>query len=72
MRFLFILLFFFFSNTAFSQIHFPEEFKLIKGDNGAGEDGIYTDGRYSFDTHKLFRDYDNYKSNDDGIKNIYV
>ncbi|MEI9934149.1 MAG: hypothetical protein WDM71_04720 [Ferruginibacter sp.] len=63
------ILFVFLSSSSFSQLQFPKDFKLIKGDNGAGDDDIYTNGRYSFDTHKLFREYDNYKGNDDSVKN---
>jgi len=67
MRIILTILFVISSSIAFSQLKFPKEFKLIKGDNGAGDDDIYTDGQYAFDTHQLFRDYD-YHGNDDSVK----
>ncbi len=58
MRILLSAIFIFISTIAFSQIRFPKNFKLIKGDNGSGRDDIYTDGKYSFDTHQLFTDFE--------------
>src|ERR1043165_1209308 len=55
------------SFLASAQLSFPKGFRLIKGENLSGEDDVYTNGRYSFQTHKLFRDYD-YKGNDEGVK----
>ncbi len=34
-----------------------------------GELDVYTNGTYTFETHKLFRDY-NYKRNDEGVKKV--
>jgi hypothetical protein len=63
-RILIIVSLLLFTQASFSQLQFPKEFKLIKGENGSGEDDIYTDGRYSFDTHTIFRGYDFKKIND--------
>jgi hypothetical protein len=55
------------SCSVFSQLKFPKEFKLVEGENGSGRDDIYTTGRYSFDYHNVFVDYD-YKKNDDSVR----
>jgi hypothetical protein len=70
MRILLPAIFLFISTIAFSQIRFPKNFKLIRGENGTGIDDIYTDGKYSFDTHNVFMDFDFNKNNDSSIKYI--
>lgn len=70
MRVLLSVILVFISTLAFSQIHFPKSFKLIKGDNGTGVDDIYSDGKYAFDTHNVFGDFDFNKNNDSSIKYI--
>jgi hypothetical protein len=71
MRTTITILYLLLSTCAFSQLKFPKEFKLIKGDNGTGADDIYTNGKYYFDCHNLFNggsDFD-YKNNDNATKN---
>lgn len=53
--------------VSFSQIKFPKDFKLVRGENGAGRNDYFTNGKYSFSTDNLFADHD-YKEKDDGTK----
>ncbi|TWV89426.1 hypothetical protein [Chitinophaga pinensis] len=68
MKYLFSLLFLFCTMTTFGQASFPQGFKLIKGDNGAGDDDRYSNGKDIFQTHLYFRSYDDYTWNDDKFK----
>jgi len=70
MRLLLAFLLIIICNSAYSQIRFPKNFKLIKGDNGIGSDDVYTDSKYSFDTYNFFNegiDFE-FKNNDDSTK----
>lgn len=53
---------------ASAQLSFPKGFKSVQGENGSGEDDVYTNGRYSFQTHQMFRSYDNYVENDENFR----
>jgi hypothetical protein len=50
---------------ASAQLSFPKGFELIKGENLTGEDDVYSNGKYSFLVHEVFRAYDSYKDNDE-------
>lgn len=67
MKVLFTTLLLLLATTSFSQLSFPKGFHLVPGENLSGDDDVYTNGKYSFDTHKIFRDYD-YKGNDEGVR----
>jgi hypothetical protein len=67
MKAIFIFSFLFSTFIASAQLSFPKGFYLIKGENLSGQDDVYTNGRYSFQTHDLFRDYE-YHGNDEGVK----
>ena len=67
MRLLFLLISISFSPTVFSQLKFPDGFKLVKGENGSGRDDYFTNGKYGFTTTNFFADHD-YKMNDDSVK----
>jgi hypothetical protein len=43
--------------SAYSQLKFPKEFKLLKGERGSGADDQYSNGKYTFDTEITFVDY---------------
>ena len=60
-----------FSAPAYSQIKFPKEFKLIKGERGSGADDEYTNGKYTFDTNRMFVSYEGSKEAD-GVKNYLI
>src|SRR5689334_7141557 len=67
MRLIFIIAWMLFSSIGLSQLKFPKDFKLVKGENGAGMDDYYTNGRYGFSTTNLFADHE-FKINDDSVK----
>jgi hypothetical protein len=67
MKPLFIFVFLFSVVCSSAQLSFPKGFKLIAGENPSGEDDVYTNGRYSFQTHNITRAYD-YKVNDEKFK----
>ena len=48
-----------------AQTVFPKGFRQIKDDDACGENDVYTNRRYSFLDHKIFRPYDNYIWNDE-------
>ncbi|MFI5155927.1 MAG: hypothetical protein ACHQEM_07060 [Chitinophagales bacterium] len=48
----------------YSQLKFPKGFQLVDGENLSGQDDIYTNGKYSFQSHQFFRDYDFWGNND--------
>lgn len=52
---------------ASAQLSFPKGFHLVAGENFSGEEDVYTNNKYSFVTHKIFREYD-YKGNDKGVQ----
>ena len=51
------------ATPAFSEFRAPKGFHVVRGENGDGDDDTYTNGRYTFASHKLFREYD-YNAND--------
>lgn len=53
-----------FSFPVYSQIKFPKEFKLIKGERGSGADDEYTTGNYTFDTNMMFVSYEGSQKSD--------
>ena len=67
MKSIFLFYFFLVAISASAQLSFPKGFRLIDGGNLSGQDDVYTNGRYSFQTHNLFIDYD-YQGNDEGVK----
>lgn len=70
MRTLLSILFSLFHCAVFCQIKFPAGFRRIEGENGDGRDDYYyTDGRYFFDTYNIAVSYDDFKKNDDSVKN---
>lgn len=54
-------------SAGFSQIKFPKDFNLVKGENGSGLDDYFTNGKYSFNTRNLFADHD-FKSYSDSVR----
>jgi hypothetical protein len=70
MRISLTAIFILFSTAAFSQIQFPKGFKLIKGENDAARDDIYTDGIHAFDTHQVFVDFSFTRNNDSSVKYV--
>ena len=69
MRIIFTFLLLFFWSSGFSQIQFPHNFKLIKGERGSGADDYYTNGKVSFETDNPFVDHD-FVKNADSNKNF--
>jgi hypothetical protein len=69
MRTIFLFSFLLLAGCASAQLSFPKGFRLVDGGNLSGQDDVYTNGRYSFQTHQLFREYD-YKGNDEGVKKV--
>jgi hypothetical protein len=67
--FILTVLFISFSSASFSQIRFPKEFKLVKDETGPVGYDEYTNGRYSFDRHRLFVEVE-YKPFNDSVKNF--
>ena len=68
MKVIFVFCFLFSTFFTSAQLFFPKGFQLVQGENLSGEDDIYTNGRYSFQTHQLFRAYDNYIGNDENFR----
>ncbi|MBC9931193.1 hypothetical protein [Chitinophaga qingshengii] len=58
MKYFFSLLFLLCAVPTSAQISFPKGFKLIEGENWAGEDDRYSNGKYVFQTRFLFRHYE--------------
>jgi len=79
MKYVFNFLFLLCAMQAFGQASFPEGFKLIKGDNGTGDDDRYSNGKDVFQMHMYFRSYegdftwndDNYKKHIEGAYPLY-
>jgi hypothetical protein len=69
MKAIFIFSYLLLAVCASAQLSFPKGFHLVAGENLSGQDDVYTNGRYSFRTHQLFRDYD-YIGNDKGVKKV--
>jgi hypothetical protein len=63
----FLLLLFW--SSASSQIKFPSDFKLIKGERGSGADDSYTNGKVTFETDNPFVEHD-FVKNVDSNKNF--
>ncbi|NML37254.1 hypothetical protein HHL17_08585 [Chitinophaga sp. G-6-1-13] len=68
MKYFFSFLFVLCAMTTLGQVSFPAGFKLIESDNLTGEDDRYSNGKYVFQTHLLFRPYDDYTWNDEKFK----
>jgi hypothetical protein len=60
-----------FSVPAYSQIKFPKEFKLVRGERGSGADDEYTNGKYTFDTNMMFVSYEG-SQEADSIKDYLI
>jgi hypothetical protein len=58
LRTIFSFLLLFYQGPSFSQIQFPHDFKLVKGERGSGADDYYTNGNVSFETDNPFVDHD--------------
>jgi len=69
LRIIFTFLLLFFWGSGFSQIQFPHDFKLVKGERGSGADDYYTNGKVSFETDNPFIDHD-FVKNADSNKNF--
>jgi hypothetical protein len=53
--------------VASAQLSFPKGFKRVKGENLTGVDDVYSNGRYSFQTHRVSVAYDQYTGNDEAF-----
>jgi len=68
MKYFFGLFLLLYTVTTLGQVSFPAGFRLVKGSNPLGEDDMYTNGKYSFQSHLFFRSYDEYSWNDEKFK----